>query len=67
MSMKNILMKKMNILALKSIKSNGNKNIIFNFISNLALRYNKIIFDDFNYPKKNFINLNSKSLSVPIN
>lgn len=50
----------------KSIKSNGNKNIIFNFISNLALRYNKIIFDDFNYPKKNFINLNSKSLSVPI-
>ena len=35
-------------------------------ISSLALKYNKIIFDDFNFPKKNFIKLNSRFFSIPV-
>ena len=48
------------------IKKNNKKNFIFEMISSLALKYNKIIFDDFNFPKKNFIKLNSRFFSIPV-
>ena len=50
----------------EDLQNNDKEGVIFKLISHFALRFNKIIFDGFNYPKKNFINLNIKLFSIPI-